>query len=89
VGAIDATHIQAWVPVKKQTTFRGRKAVVSQNVMCACDFDMVFTFVYSNWEGTTNDPRVFYDPVTTLENEFLAPPVGVSLLLTFKCQPYK
>ncbi|XP_059436793.1 uncharacterized protein LOC132169855 [Corylus avellana] len=76
VGAIDGTHIQAWVPAKKQNAFRGRKAVVSQNVVCACDFDMMFTFVYSGWERTTNDSRVFYDAVTRPKSEFPTPPEG-------------
>ena len=29
--------------------------------MCACDFDMKFTFVYTGWEVTANDSRVFLD----------------------------
>ena len=32
--------------------------------MCACDFDMMFTFVYAGWEGTANDARVFLDVLT-------------------------
>ncbi|XP_059436125.1 protein ALP1-like [Corylus avellana] len=74
VGAIDGTHIKAWVPAQKQNAFRGRKGVVSQNVVCACNFDMMFTFVYTGWEGTTNDSRVFYDAITRPENEFPTAP---------------
>jgi hypothetical protein len=70
VGAIDGTHIKAWVPASKQNAFKGRKGFVSQNVVCGCDFDMMFMFVYSGWEGTANDSRVFYDVVTRAENEF-------------------
>ena len=29
--------------------------------MYGCDFDMKFTFVYTGWEGTANDSRVFLD----------------------------
>jgi hypothetical protein len=31
---------------------------------------MMFTFVYTGWEGTTNDSRIFYDAVTRPKNEF-------------------
>lgn len=55
VGAIDGTHVSASVTVKDQIPYRGRKISVTQNVMCACSFDMRFTFVYAGWEGTPND----------------------------------
>ena len=32
--------------------------------MCACNFDMMFTFVYVGWEETANDARVFLDALT-------------------------
>ncbi|GJZ51889.1 ALP1-like protein, partial [Tanacetum coccineum] len=49
-----------WAPTSKQKSFRGRKAVlVTQNVMAICSHDMMFTFVYTGWEGTANDSRVF------------------------------
>ena len=32
--------------------------------MCACDFDMMFTFVYIGWEGIANDAHVFLDALT-------------------------
>ena len=59
-----------WVPVDKQVNFRGRKTIITQNVMCACDFGMMFTFVYASWEGTTNDARVFLDALTRLKIQF-------------------
>ena len=43
---------------------------MSPNVVCTCNFDMMFTFMYSDWEGTANDSRVFYDVVMRVENEF-------------------
>ncbi|XP_059665391.1 uncharacterized protein LOC132311495 isoform X2 [Cornus florida] len=64
IGAIDGTHISAFAPASKQTPYRGRKSIVTQNVMCACSFDMLFTFVYAGWEGTANDSRVFIDAIT-------------------------
>ena len=47
--------------------------------MCACDFDMMFTFVYTGWEGTANDSRVFADAVTRPENKFPFPNEGIKL----------
>ena len=32
--------------------------------MRTCDFDMMFTYVYASWEGTTNDVGVFFDILT-------------------------
>ena len=61
---MDGTHISTWVPTDRQTRFRGRKTVITQNVICACDFDMMFTFVYIGWKGTTTDARVFLDVLT-------------------------
>ena len=48
--------------------------------MCACSFDMMFTFVYTGWEGTANDSRVFVDAVTRPENKFPFPHEGMELL---------
>ncbi|XP_056164068.1 uncharacterized protein LOC130137309 [Syzygium oleosum] len=47
VGAIDGTHINASIPISQQIPYRGRKGSTTQNVMCACSFDMKFTFVYA------------------------------------------
>ncbi|GAV69367.1 LOW QUALITY PROTEIN: DDE_4 domain-containing protein [Cephalotus follicularis] len=64
VGAIDGTHVSAWVRAEKTVSFEARKSTVNQNILCACNFNMEFTFVYSGWEGTTNDSIVFLDAVT-------------------------
>lgn len=78
IGAIDGTHVAAWAPASKQKSFRGRKAVlVTQNVMAVCSHDMMFTFVYTGWEGTANDSRVFYDAITRPENKFPMPSGGM------------
>ncbi|XP_052175333.1 uncharacterized protein LOC127790090 [Diospyros lotus] len=70
IGAIDGTHVAAWAPTSRQTSFRGRKTNITQNVMLTCDFDMKFTFVYSGWEGTANDSPVFIDVVIRTSNNF-------------------
>jgi hypothetical protein len=46
VGAVDGTHIHAFVPASKASPWRNRKGFYSQNVFAACLFDLRFTFVY-------------------------------------------
>jgi hypothetical protein len=50
--------------------------VITQNVMCACDFDMKFTFVYSGWEGSANDSRVFEKAIISDKHMFPWPAEG-------------
>ncbi|XP_048336945.2 uncharacterized protein LOC107403342 [Ziziphus jujuba] len=76
IGAIDGTHISAHVPAEKQVSYKGRKSIVTQNVLCACNFNMMFTFVYAVWEGTKNDSGVFLDAITRSENKFPLPKEG-------------
>ena len=38
--------------------------------MYACDFDMMFTFVYAGWEGTTNNAHVFLDAFSRPKIQF-------------------
>ena len=44
--------------------------------MCACNFDMQFTYVHSRWEGSANDSRVMQDALRHAEYEFPWPPRG-------------
>ncbi|KAL0006928.1 hypothetical protein SO802_008430 [Lithocarpus litseifolius] len=44
--------------------------------MCACNFDMRFTYVHSGWEGSANDSRVMQDALGHAEYEFPWPPRG-------------
>ncbi|KAI8550640.1 hypothetical protein RHMOL_Rhmol01G0214800 [Rhododendron molle] len=76
IGAIDGTHIEAWVPASKQIAFRGRKSIKTQNVMAVCSFDMKFTFVYPGWEGSAHDGRVFLAAVANPAYNFPHPPLG-------------
>ncbi|XP_058209917.1 uncharacterized protein LOC131322574 [Rhododendron vialii] len=76
IGAIDGTHIEAWVPTTQETAYRGRKATKTQNVMAACSFDMKFTFVYPGWEGSAHDSRVFLAAVTNPNLNFPHPPIN-------------
>ena len=55
----------------KKTSYHGRKHVITQNVMCAVNFDMRFTFVYSGLEGSANDSRAFEN--TILSDDMVFP----------------
>lgn len=48
--------------------------------MDVCSLDMIFTFVYTGWERTANNSRVFYDDVVWPENRFLVPKGGKAYL---------
>ncbi|XP_028056602.1 uncharacterized protein LOC114260650 [Camellia sinensis] len=74
VGAIDGTLVDAWVSASRQNIFRGRKATVSQNVLAVCDFDMLFTFINSGWEGSTHDNTILVDSITRADLHFPHPP---------------
>ncbi|XP_028062795.1 uncharacterized protein LOC114266097 [Camellia sinensis] len=76
VGATDDTLVGAWVPASRQNTFRGLKSTVSQNVLAACDFDMLFTFINSGWEGSAHDNAILIDSITRADLQFPHPPNG-------------
>ena len=52
--------------------------MATQNVMVVCDFDMMFTFVYVEWEGTINNSRVLFD-VLKPKNNFSKPVRGTKM----------
>ena len=45
---------------------------MSQNVMCACDFDLKFTFISCGWEGSASDAGV----LRSARNKGFNVPVG-------------
>ncbi|CAL5422363.1 unnamed protein product [Camellia sinensis] len=45
IGAIDGTHVSAWVTGPDASTYFGRKYCHTQNIMAACNFDMCFIFI--------------------------------------------
>ena len=61
VGAIDGTHIHAFVTEEDLPRYRNRKGGISQNVLAACTFDMCFSYVLAGWEGSAADGRIFED----------------------------
>ncbi|KAI3408446.1 uncharacterized protein J3R85_020287 [Psidium guajava] len=76
VGAINGTHVPASVPASKQIPFTNRKGITIQNVMCACSFDMKFSFVYAGWEGSASDHQVLSAALKTPHLKFPQPPLG-------------
>ncbi|ETV67533.1 hypothetical protein H257_16264 [Aphanomyces astaci] len=58
--AVDGTHIPVSVPTKDVKAYQGRKGF-TQNVLAACDFNMVFTYVLAGWEGSAGDGRIYAD----------------------------
>uniref|UniRef100_A0A7N2LQF3 Uncharacterized protein n=1 Tax=Quercus lobata TaxID=97700 RepID=A0A7N2LQF3_QUELO len=76
IGAIDGTHIQVVVGDEKKAAYYNRKGVTSFNVMAACDFDLLFTFVMAGWEGAAHDTRIFLDATRRQSVNFPKPPPG-------------
>ncbi|XP_077247569.1 uncharacterized protein LOC143887354 [Tasmannia lanceolata] len=64
IGAVDGTHIPAMVNGYDRAPFRNKKGFLSQNVMAACSFDLLFQFVLAGWEGSTADSRVLSSALT-------------------------
>lgn len=65
IGAIDGTHIPAFVPEAKCAPFRNHKGEVSQNVLAACSFDFKFVYMLSGWEGSASDSHAYQDTRAT------------------------
>ncbi|KAI7769546.1 hypothetical protein LZL87_014369 [Fusarium oxysporum] len=55
IGAVDGTHIPAFIPLAQQQRFWSRKSTVSQNVFAAVDFEGRFLYVLAGAEGSIND----------------------------------
>ena len=61
LGAIDGSHIHISPPATLQSLYRNRKGFLSQNCLFICNFDMLFTYILSGWEGSATDARVWAD----------------------------
>jgi hypothetical protein len=60
-GAVDGTHVDAFVPDDAISRYQNQKGGLTQNVLAACTFDMQFCYVLSRWEGSAADGRVWDD----------------------------
>jgi hypothetical protein len=65
IGAIDGTHIPAFIPEDKRAPYRNRKGQISQNVLAACSLDFKFVYVLPGWEGSASDSLVYQDAKAT------------------------
>ena len=45
--------------------------------MAACSFNMQFTFVWAEWEGSAYDTRIFYEVIENTNIQFPRPPEGI------------
>ncbi|KAK1278356.1 hypothetical protein QJS04_geneDACA023285 [Acorus gramineus] len=77
LGAIDGTHISAWVPISDHGRFRNRKGSISQNVMAMVGFDMRFQYMLAGWEGSASYSKILYhtlsmqgDPLQVHEEKY-------------------
>ncbi len=70
IGAIDGTHIHAFIPVSKQLRWRNRKGVISQNVFAAVRSDLSFSYILAGAEGSINDASLLRE---ALERKFHIP----------------
>ena len=61
IGAIDGTHIPAFLPEDERAPFCNRKGAISQNMLVACSFDFKFVYILSGWEGSASDSLVYQD----------------------------
>jgi hypothetical protein len=68
IGAADGTHLKISVPNgvggNGQIPWRNRKGYVSQNVLGVIDFEMNFTYVLAEFEGSAHDYGVFTTAIT-------------------------
>ena len=57
-GALDGTHISAVTPLADQGVYRNREKFFSQNVLGVCNFDLIFIYALTTWEGSAHDANV-------------------------------
>jgi len=89
IGAIDGSRISA---VNLDDLFRDRKGQVSQNVLAAINFDMVFMYVLVGWEGSAHDGKLLEDAIQKifplLRDKFYLADAGFGLSKFF-LTPYR
>ncbi|KAK9991491.1 hypothetical protein SO802_026476 [Lithocarpus litseifolius] len=77
IGAIDGVHVPVVVPVDDQHPYYGKKGITTTNCMCACDFDMKFTFACVGWEGSAHVTRIFLSCLNNESSNFPKAPAGL------------
>ncbi|GMN47303.1 hypothetical protein TIFTF001_016471 [Ficus carica] len=74
VGAIDGTHIPCAPRRENADAWINRKGYHSQNVLAACSFDMLFTYILTGYEGSCHDARMLEEAIAF--HGFPLPPPG-------------
>ena len=59
IGAIDSTHIRAFIPESEHTTMQNWKGFLSQNCLFICNFNFLFTYTLTGWDGVTPDAALW------------------------------
>ena len=57
------------IPIEKQVSYRRKKVVLTQNVLYVCNFDMMFTFIYTSLKDIANNSRIFLNAITRPKNK--------------------
>ena len=82
---MDGTHIDVIIPEEDQLRHRGRKGTPTINVLAICDFDLLFTYVLSGWEGSAHDSRIFLDAIGDTSLNFPHPLPGNFIFSGYMC----
>ena len=70
------------VPAKKQDLYRCREKVnCYKNVFAICDFNMMFMFVVTDWEGIAHDSRILSEALANPHAPFPLPPSGKFMVI--------
>ncbi|KAA3469540.1 PIF-like transposase [Gossypium australe] len=76
IGAINGTYIDAIIHEENQLRYKGRKGTPTINVLAACNFDLLFTYVLSGWKGSAHDSCIFLDTIGNPSLNFPKPLPG-------------
>lgn len=71
ICAIYDTDISVLIPAEKQTSCKDRKTTITQNFMCACDFNMML-------EESADGSKILLDAIANQNVGFPGPPGGKS-----------
>ncbi|KAK1390472.1 hypothetical protein POM88_018650 [Heracleum sosnowskyi] len=71
VGAIDGTHVRVRVPGKDVPRYHCRKGYPTINVLVACTFNLKFSYLLSDWEGTASYSRIIKDALSRDDKLFI------------------
>jgi hypothetical protein len=64
IGAVDEMHIHAFLLLEEHPNMRNRKGFISQNCLFTCDFNLLFMYALTGWDGTTADTTIWHNTRT-------------------------